>query len=107
MKRATMFFGLCFTLFSGSAAFAQSPQIATIDLVSVSGSGCQKDDFAVAIAPDRTAFTVSYSNYIALAGAGTTVVDHRKNCNLNVHVTVPGGFTFGIGPRGPLGGGGG
>jgi hypothetical protein len=79
---------------SGSAAMAQ--QIATVELVSVGGTGCKKDDFVVALADDKTAFTVSYTNYVAAAGKGTKPQESRKNCNLNVKVKVPNGFTYGI-----------
>lgn len=93
MKKPAMVLGMALMCGHG-VAFAQ--EIATVDLVSVLGSGCKQDEFAVAIAEDRTAFTVSYSNYSALAGFGTGVLDHRKNCNLSVKVMVPGGFTYGI-----------
>jgi hypothetical protein len=70
--------------------------IFTVELVSVAGSGCNKDDFAVAIADDLTAFTVSYSDYTAIAGGGRSILDARKNCVLDIKVRVPGGFTYGI-----------
>jgi len=85
-----------FALVSLFGSLASAQQIATVDLMSVAGSGCQKDDFAVAIASDNTAFTVSYYDYTAMAGLGTTILDHRKNCVLDIKVTVPNGFTFGI-----------
>jgi hypothetical protein len=68
----------------------------TVELVSVAGSGCNKDDFAVAIADDLTAFTVSYNNYTAIAGGGRSILEARKNCVLDIRVRVPGGFTYGI-----------
>lgn len=75
---------------------ASADDIFTVELVSVAGSGCNKDDFAVAIADDLTAFTVSYTNYTALAGEGHSLLDARKNCVLDVRIRVPGGFTYGI-----------
>jgi hypothetical protein len=75
---------------------ASADDIMTVELVSVAGSGCNKDDFAVAIADDLTAFTVSYNNYTAVAGGGRSILDARKNCVLDVRVRVPGGFTYGI-----------
>lgn len=86
--------GLVFVSLVASTAAADD--IMTVELVSVAGSGCNKDDFAVAIADDLTAFTVSYNNYIAIAGGGHSVLEARKNCVLNIRVRVPGGFTYGI-----------
>jgi hypothetical protein len=67
-----------------------------IDIVTVNGSGCPPGSAAVAVAPDNTAFTVTYSTYLAQVGVGSTPTDFRKNCQLNVLVHVPSGFTYGI-----------
>jgi hypothetical protein len=83
-------------LVSVVASTASADDIMTVELVSVAGSGCNKDDFAVAIADDLTAFTVSYNNYTAVAGGWRSILDARKNCVLDVRVRVPGGFTYGI-----------
>jgi len=93
MKKSAMLLGMALLCGSGVAS---AQRIATVELLSVSGSGCQEDEFDVAPTADRTAFTINYSDYTALAGFGTSVADHRKNCNLSVKVVVPNGFTFGI-----------
>lgn len=68
-----------------------------IDLVTVNGSGCPEGTTAVAVAPDNTAFTVTYSQYLAVAGKdATSISDGRKNCQLAVNVHVPSGFTYAI-----------
>ena len=67
-----------------------------IDVVTVNGSGCPAGTAAVAVSPDNTAFTVTYSNYMALVGVGSTATDWRKNCQLNIVVHVPQGFTYAI-----------
>jgi len=67
-----------------------------IDVVSVNGSGCPAGTAAVAVSPDNTAFTVTYSNYLAQVGPGATSTDWRKNCQLSVNVQVPSGFTYAV-----------
>jgi len=67
-----------------------------IDIVTVNGSGCPPGSAAVAVAPDNTAFTVTYSTYLAQVGVGSKPTDFRKNCQLNVLVHVPQGFTYGV-----------
>jgi hypothetical protein len=67
-----------------------------IDLVSVIGSGCPQGTTAVAVSPDNTAFTVTYSDYLAQVGVGAKPTDWRKNCQLNIIVHVPQGFTYAI-----------
>jgi Domain of unknown function (DUF4360) len=67
-----------------------------IDLVTVLGSGCPTGTSAVAVAPDNTAFTVTYSQYLAQVGVGAKPTDFRKNCQLSLLVHVPQGFTYAI-----------
>jgi len=72
------------------------PDQIVVEVVTVNGSGCPAGTAAVAVAPDNTAFTVTYSNYLAQVGVGAVPTDFRKNCQVNVLVHAPGGFTFAI-----------
>jgi hypothetical protein len=76
-------------------ALAPSEKV-TLDIVTVNGSGCPAGTTAVAVAPDNTAFTVTYSDYLAQVGVGAKATDTRKNCQLAVQVNIPSGFTFAI-----------
>ncbi|HZG05916.1 MAG TPA: DUF4360 domain-containing protein [Streptomyces sp.] len=67
-----------------------------IEVVTVNGSGCPLGTAAVAVSPDNTAFTVTYSNYLAQVGVGAKPTDFRKNCQLNLAVRVPQGFTYAV-----------
>jgi hypothetical protein len=67
-----------------------------IDLVTVNGTGCPAGSAAVAVSPDNTAFTVTYSKYIAQVGPNIAATEARKNCQLNVLVHAPQGFTYAI-----------
>ena len=68
----------------------------TIDVATVNGSGCRAGTAAVAVSPDNTSFTVSYSDYLAKVGPGVEPTEFRKNCQLNLRVNIPQGFTYGI-----------
>lgn len=74
---------------------APSGQI-TIDVVQVNGSGCRPGSATVAVSPDNTAFTVTYSEYTAQVGKDAKATDFRKNCQLGLSVNVPQGYTFAI-----------
>jgi len=82
-------------LVSQARADTPPPGRITIDLVTVNGSGCPRGT-AVTVAPDNTSFFVAYSDYLAVAGTGSTPTEFRKNCQLNVLVHVPQGFSFAI-----------
>lgn len=68
----------------------------TIDVVQVNGSGCRPGTANVAVSPDNTAFTVTYSEYLAQVGKDAKATDFRKNCQLGLSVNVPQGFTYAI-----------
>jgi hypothetical protein len=78
------------------AASAPPPGRVTVEVVTVNGSGCRAGTAAVAAASDNTAFTVTYSDYLAQVGVGAAPTDFRKNCQLALQVHVPQGFTFAI-----------
>ncbi|MFI6287057.1 DUF4360 domain-containing protein [Streptomyces sp. NPDC051018] len=84
---------------SASAAPALAtpgPNKVTIEVATVNGSGCRPGSAAVAVSEDNTAFTVTYSEYLAKVGVGATPTDFRKNCQLSLIVHVPQGFTYAI-----------
>ncbi|SDG08528.1 protein of unknown function [Lentzea fradiae] len=72
------------------------PDHITIDVVTINGSGCPAGTAAVAVSPDNKAFTVTYSEFMAQVGPQALPTDFRKNCQLNLRVNVPSGFTYGI-----------
>jgi len=72
------------------------PDKIVIKVATVNGSGCPAGTAAVAVSPDNTAFTVTYSNYLAQVGGNSDPTAFRKNCQLNLLVHVPQGFTYAI-----------
>ncbi|MFD0686116.1 DUF4360 domain-containing protein [Actinomadura fibrosa] len=72
------------------------PNGVTIEIATVNGSGCPAGTAAVAVSDDKEAFTVTYSDYMAQAGGSSAPTDFRKNCQINLKVHVPQGFTYAI-----------
>ncbi|MFD9894092.1 DUF4360 domain-containing protein [Amycolatopsis sp. NPDC059027] len=91
-------------ILSSFAAPAASPTTSaptekiTLDIRTINGSGCPAGTATAAadVAPDNTSFTVYYKNFKARAGDGAPATDFRKNCQINVLVHVPQGFTYAI-----------
>ncbi|MFC9914174.1 DUF4360 domain-containing protein [Streptomyces sp. NPDC059862] len=72
------------------------PDRIVIKIATVNGSGCPQGTAAVAVSADNTAFTVTYSEYLAQVGGNAEPTAFRKNCQLNLVVHVPQGFTYAI-----------
>lgn len=85
-----------FVLPGSASAEALPPEGITLDVVSINGSGCPPGTAAVSVLPDGTGFRVAYREFLARAGGSADPVEFRKNCQLNVLVHVPQGFTFAI-----------
>jgi hypothetical protein len=68
----------------------------TIDAVTASGSSCRPGSTAVSISPDNQAFTVTYSQFVAHAGAGANGGDSHAKCQLHVNVHTPAGYTYAV-----------
>jgi hypothetical protein len=92
---------LAFTAMAAAPVSATSrptpgPDKITVEIVTVNGSGCPQGTAAVAVSEDNTAFTITYSDYLARVGGSSDPVDFRKNCQINLIVHVPQGFTYAI-----------
>lgn len=91
--------GLALSMITAGVSAPASPPPSgpvTVDVVTVNGSGCPAGTTAVDVASDNTAFTVTYSTYLAQTGPQSAPTDIRKNCQLALRVHVPQGFTFAI-----------
>ncbi|MFF1412931.1 DUF4360 domain-containing protein [Streptomyces sp. NPDC058289] len=82
---------------AGSPAAPAAPEDrVSVDVATVNGSGCRPGSATVAVAEDNSAFTVTYSEYLAMAGGNSAPTDGRKNCLLSLLVHVPQGYTYAV-----------
>ena len=81
-----------------SAAEASAPPAGqiTLDVQTVNGSGCPAGTASVSMLSDNTGFRITYTDYLAQDGGAAKATDVRKNCQINLLVYIPQGFTFAI-----------
>jgi len=48
------------------------------------------------VSPSNDAFSVTYSAFHAQVGVGATSTDFRKNCQLNMRIRIPQGYSYAI-----------
>lgn len=85
-------------LLLASSAFA-SPPSGSVKFRSIqyNGSGCPLGTVAQNISSDNQAFTLTFSEFIAEAGAGISPRNNRKNCQVTAVLSVPPGWQFSVG----------
>ncbi len=79
-----------------SAAHADAPAYVRVRSISYAGSGCPAGSVAGNTSPDRQAFTLLFDQYVAEVGPGVPFNQKRKNCQINVDLDFPQGWSYSI-----------
>jgi hypothetical protein len=79
-----------------SAAVAPPAEKVTVDVNTVNGSGCAGNTATVRENSDNTGFHIAYSAFIARDGGSAAPTAFRKNCQVNLSIHIPQGFTIAI-----------
>jgi len=75
---------------------AAAPAGFNITSLGVLGTGCPPGSTYWVLNAEKTAVTVTFSEFYAEAGPGIAISKNRKACQLTFGVNVPPGFTFGV-----------
>jgi len=67
-----------------------------VKIVTMNGSGCPAGTAMAQMYPDGTGFRIFYNDYLVQDGDGAPPVDVRKNCQINLQVKTPRGYTYAI-----------
>lgn len=70
-------------------------QGASVEVVTVNGSGCPEGSVDVGRARDGS-ISLRYEEFLARTGEGASVLDFRKNCALSLQVDGPDGYSFAV-----------
>ena len=84
----------CFALLLALPAFADTPPYVRVRSIAFAGSGCPAGSVAGNISSDRQAFTLLFDQYVAEVGPGVPYSMKRKNCQLNIALDYPQGWSF-------------
>ncbi len=79
-----------------ASAFADAPAYVRVRSISYAGSGCPAGSVASNTSPDRQAFTLLFDQYIAEVGPGVPFREKRKNCQVNLDLDFPQGWSYSI-----------
>jgi len=80
--------------FSLSSVNAQS--VLQLGYPSHAGNGCPVGTASASLAPDGSALTLLFDQYVAQAGGLTGLSMDRKTCNISIPVLVPEGYSVSI-----------
>jgi len=84
---------------STAQALTQGPNPAHIILQSITygGTGCPQGSIGTSLSADRTSLTLIYDQLVASTGPGVPVTNSRKNCQVNIKLLAPQGWSYSIG----------
>jgi hypothetical protein len=92
---AVTFAGPYAALASGSLS-TDPPDGVTVEVVTVNGSGCPSGTATSSVSDDAKEFFVSYDSFVVRVGVGAAGTDFRRNCQLNLRIHVPEGYSYAI-----------
>ena len=81
---------------AADTTYSPPPGQITLDVQTVNGSGCPSGSASATMLSDNTGFRIKYDDYLAQDGGTAGPTDFRKNCQVNLLVNIPQGFTFAI-----------
>jgi len=67
-----------------------------VESISYGGTGCPQGTVGQSISDDRTVFTLIFDSFVASIGPGVPVTENRKNCQINVNLHIPQGWSYTI-----------
>jgi len=75
-----------------------SPDLSSVQIsaVAFSGTGCPTGSVSTDLSPDKTVVTFGFDAFQTYIGAGTTVHDHSKNCQLHLNLTYSDNLQFAV-----------
>jgi len=73
-----------------------NPSQVYVQSITYGGSGCPQGTVATSFSDDRTTFTMIFDQFIASVGPGVPQTEARKNCQINVNLHIPQGWSFSI-----------
>lgn len=75
------------------ALFPPSDQV-WIEDVKWAGSGCPVGSVARTLSNDKQTVTLMFDNYVASVGPGIVITESYKNCQINIKLHIPQGWTY-------------
>jgi len=73
-----------------------NPADVYVQSITYGGSGCPQGTVATSFSDDRETFTMIFDEFIASVGPGVPITEGRKNCQINVNLHIPQGWSFSI-----------
>src|SRR5690606_5732798 len=73
-----------------------NPREVYVHSISYGGSGCPQGSVGSSFSNDRKSFTLIFDSFVAYSGAGVPITEARKNCQLNINLRLPNGFSYSV-----------
>jgi uncharacterized protein DUF4360 len=79
-------------------AAGPDPREVYVESITYGGTGCPQGTVGQSISDDRTVFTLIFDSFVATLGPGIKLTESRKNCQINLNLHWPNGWSFTLVP---------
>ncbi|KAJ2996662.1 hypothetical protein HDV02_006300 [Globomyces sp. JEL0801] len=77
-------------------AIAPNPNDTSIAAIVSGGTGCPSDTAFVKFDADLSTFDLIFDNFVVTSGNGTSPVDYRQNCQVNIDIRYPQNYSYAV-----------
>ena len=81
---------------SGRAIAEPAPSGTRLVNITAAGSGCPQGSYYGVLNESLGRLTLYFNEFIAEVGQNVPVASQRKTCQLNIHLTLPGGWAYAL-----------
>ncbi|KAH9208629.1 hypothetical protein DL95DRAFT_264722, partial [Leptodontidium sp. 2 PMI_412] len=64
--------------------------------ISYGGTGCTQGSMRFSVPINSTRFVMAFGGYAASIGPGVSVIESRKNCQININLDYPMGYQYAV-----------
>jgi len=73
-----------------------NPSQVYVESIAYGGTGCPQGTVGQSISDDRSIFTLIFDSFVASVGPGVAIGESRKNCQININLHIPSGWSYTI-----------
>lgn len=72
------------------------PRLVYVESIYYGGTGCPQGSLVQGLSEDRSSLSLVFDKFVVSAGPGVPITENRKNCQINLNLRVPQGWSYSV-----------